>query len=208
MITYGLVGCGPSLAGIDLKRFPANRVIALKEMLFDIPGAIGFGADTRWMFKRRLELAARGNVVLAVPKDGSKKYPQIVGATYIERRQGTGFCDEPDAVNMGGSTGYAGLNYVFHASPDRVLLFGYDYMTVEHFHHYNNERYGLQTVVIGVPLWDDWAKNFESAMPQLKEREIEVIVCGHTKIKGFKNISVDEGIEILCKSTSEVPRSS
>lgn len=198
MKIVGIVGCGPSLKGVDLTPFDRPNVLALKEMMFELPNATGFAADCRWMFKRRAMLQEHKNLVLAVPRDGSKKFPLFRHALYVPRRQGLGMCDEPPAVHMGGSTGYAGLNHVYHDRPDIVLLFGYDYSVLPTAHHYNNARY--PSVTIGASDWAHWVLSFGFARPQLDKAGIEVVVAGTTTIQGFRRVTLDEGIEILCKS--------
>lgn len=204
-----LVACGPSLAGFDLDRLKGLcRVIAIKEMVFEMPWADeGFGLDLTWMSKarRQAELdVCTVPLVLAVPDEGldmdlPAKRP---GITFIERRRGETLSDDPKVIYSGGTSGFGALNLPFLRKAKDVFLFGYDYSTPGGRHHRDESRYPKSQ---DHGHWASWARKYGFVVEQIKAVGMRVTNVGlSSALTAFPKVSHETALEMLHQMNVEV----
>jgi hypothetical protein len=197
-----LVATGPSLAGFDLNRLKGLcRVIAIKEMIFDLPWADeGFGLDLTWMAKgrRQKELdACRIPLVLAVPNEGlAMDLPsERAGITFIERKRGEQLSDDRRYIYAGGTSGFGALNLPYLRGAKDWFLFGYDYATPGGKHHCDERRYPNAQ---NHGHWVAWARKYNLIADQIARAGIRVWNASpDSAITAFAKVSHDDAIDRL-----------
>ncbi len=188
-----VIGCGPSLAGIDLSSLRGCcHVIAVKAAMFQYPWAdCGVGLD----FPRFIEWRDRLGelsfpVYWAFDPHQWKRHKVVVPANVVAIRRDTKYrlSEALDLLN-GPTSGFAGLNVAMLKRAKQIYLFGYDYAgeTASHAHptYYANERKNAAS-------WAGWAAAYRFAASVLQKRDISVI-----------NASPDSSIGVFAKMPVE-----
>jgi hypothetical protein len=180
-----LIGGGPSLGGFDFNRLRGRTVLAINDALLHVPWATAFFTlDWNWIKNRRAELLAYwGEVYLAPPEDVDAW--NIPGAVYLRRNREPGLSDDPTTIRMGCNSGYAAINVAYLKGARRIILLGYD-MIGAHWHG------GYAWGSGGARYYARWAALFDSMLPQLRARGVEVINASTiSRIKTFKQVTPD-----------------
>lgn len=201
-----IVGAGPSLRGFDFEVLKGRcRVVAVKEMIFELPWAdCGFAIDPPWMRRKHenlMEIAEK--MVFAVDHDGiPRKYTVIPGATYHQRTRADGLSFDPDIITCGGTSGYAALNYVTLKRARNILLLGFDYRVkpgdLRTGHHYKDESYPWYHRQ-NERYWANWADDFDLCAHQLRQFGVNVYLLKtefKSAITAFQEVDVESFLSI------------
>lgn len=206
-----LIGTGFSLEGFDLNRLRGlGHVIAVKEawQLLDFYEVL-FGGDLNWprrsgKFDSLSEIAKTGRLWMSMPEDQIKRLVHIPGAHMVRKIPShvEGFCEVPDTVHMGYTSGFAALNFAYHRRPRHIFLFGYDYRSLDGQWHTKglNPWYSRTNN----SNWNTWAGNFKTVCPQLERAGIDVVNVGlDSIIAAFEKVTHEQAIERLHRIRSK-----
>lgn len=135
-----IVGGGPSLQGRDLSRLRERGIVLGVNRAADlVPVDATFTLDHNFVAKRREDLrqwaAAHELWIAQAPDEPS---PPILGAHYIERRNG----DEPLSVDPryvinGLNSGYSAINLATLKRAREIILLGYDLHPTQGLSHWH-----------------------------------------------------------------------
>lgn len=190
-----LVGAGPSLTGFDFERLRGPwRVVAINQKWLDLPWADAVvSVDLKWITDIAPDVVRAGLPVYLAGPDNDR-YQGVPGAVELKRRRSTALSDNPGALEMGCTSGYAGLNFVYLKRPPLVVLFGYDY-TSGKLDHDKPDQYPWHPDGHNARYWPRWATEFTSAVPQLITAGMRVINASpRSSITCFPRCTVDDGV--------------
>jgi hypothetical protein len=197
-----IVGAGPSIQGLDLTRIRDTgcRVLAVKQTVLDMPWAdCGFGLHVQWPrdYKRELE-ASPVPLILALPLDEERTFhldrPDV---TYVRRGRDAGFSLDPESINSGGNSGYGAINLAVLKKARDVVLFGYDYDTLDGHHHYDGERYRHYNTG-NAGYWVPWARLLDANVDYLTKIGMKVLNASlRSRLKAFPKLSHDDALAYL-----------
>lgn len=183
-----LVGAGPSLRGFDFGRLRNRTVFAINDAYKHIPFATAIvSADLRWCNRRAEDLntiAARK--ILVVPS--GHPLPGIHGATFLRAEYESGFSENPEYINVRGSSGYAALNIAFLLGYQQIFLLGYDYTQPKERWYQRYEWKSASTEQV----YSGWAEEFGSTLPQLLRYNVTVTNVGlNSAITAFPKVGLE-----------------
>lgn len=205
-----LVACGPSMAGFDLERLRGLcRVIAIKEMVFEMPWADeGFGLDLTWISKQRRQAAidtCRVPLVLAIPVDEGLTIDAPAsrpGITYVVRKRGEMMSEDPKLIYSGGTSGFGAMNLPYLRKARDVFLFGYDYSTPAGRHHWDESRYPNSQKH---GHWVGWSRKYNFIVEQIRAAGMRVTNVGmESALTAFPKVSHETALEMLQDMNAEV----
>lgn len=192
-----LVGGGPSLIGFNFSQLKSKQVyvVGINQAIFDAPCCAGVSADVMFMHQRRApleEYATKFPVYACVPES---IHPTKM--VHLDKRWKNAFSEHPSVINTVGSSGFAALNVAYLMKARRIILLGFDYCVLNRgrSHHYHN-KYPWHRRTTGE--WPRWAAGYETALPQLRAANIEVINASpQSAIKAFRKISIIDAMKGL-----------
>jgi hypothetical protein len=180
-----LMATGPSLTleDVDYCRGKA-RVLVVNDNYRLAPWAdLHYFCDHRWWdwHKDRKEYKVFEGLRVKLLKE-EEGDAQISGVKFIKNKgwgktvdgNCTGLCSDPTGVYNGKNSGYQAINLAAHLGVKRMLLLGYD-MKAESAAQ--SHWFGDHPVVSSWHSYKAWAKHFDSLVPDLKARGIEVVNC-------------------------------
>ena len=190
-----LVGGGPSLKGFKFDQLKSKNayVVGVNQALFDAPCCAGVSADVMFMHVRRTALesfAKKFPIYACVPENIDP-----TSMIHLDKRWKKEFSEHPSAIHTVGSSGFAALNIAYMKKAKRIILLGFDYGVLNRGkdHHYHH-KYPWHRRTTGE--WPRWAAGYESALPQLRAANIEVINASpQSAIKAFPKISIAEALK-------------
>ena len=101
-----------------------------------------------------------------------------------------GFDPDPSCMRVGGNSGYQALHLAIQAGASRILLLGYD-MTGGHWHG----KHPAQLGNAGEGAYQRWMPRFESLIPAIEDRYVDVINCTPgSKLTTFRMMSLEQAI--------------
>lgn len=177
-----VVGSGPSLTGIDLPALLAGRglraVVAVKAAGFLAPEAdVCVAADWRWTRRPLPWDRLAPPLYLAVDDDWDGPLPP--GATLLRRwpqEQDPGrLSPDPRALAMGGTSGFAALNFAVLRGARRVVLLGYDYRHDSDGRHHAAPELHVHYRLHDARFWHWWTAPFLAARPALAAAGVTVL---------------------------------
>lgn len=196
-----LVGSGPSLRGFDYEqlRSPLWRVIAVNQAVWNVPWADAcVSIDIEWIRDHAPKVIAELPAVAVFLGPPDRPHPiTIPGATHLRRRRTHGFSDDPGAIEMGGTSGYAALNFAYLKRVHFAALFGFDYST-KRGDHADDSLYPWHPKGHNGRYWERWAMNFNEAFDQISRAGMSVFNASHeSSIPTFPLGTVAEGVTAL-----------
>ncbi len=173
-----LVGGGPSLRGVDFKRFAWTHriVVGINQSMWDVPCDAGVSMD--YLFCQRnhdrlAQFARDHELYLAV---GNKLYEHmapIPGAIYLKTFERGGLSFDPEYVCRGGTSGYTALNVAVLKLARVIVLLGYDYGAAGTGRHHYHDAYPWMRA--NAENWKAWAKHYDHAASDCEKHGIVVI---------------------------------
>lgn len=96
------------------------------------------------------------------------------GAYWIRHNQGNGYCKEPDTINGGGNSGYAGIHLAATFGAKRILLLGFDMQRTGGKEHWHGKHEGGLPNGNGFPRW---MQALDTLYADLTKMGVELINC-------------------------------
>lgn len=141
MKTFWIIGCGPSLRGVDLSFLADRRVIAINRAHEIVPSTLAEGhiwfSDWRFWDLHWRALVTSTFKLHTIADPAGRPY---VGRDDLRVWRNTGLTglDTDLGIRVGNNGGHAALNLAFHLEADRIVLLGYDMRLADdgagHFH--------------------------------------------------------------------------
>lgn len=121
----------------------------------------------------------------------------IPGATYLGRDRATpGLSDDPGALAIHGTSGFAALNVAYLRRAKRIILLGFD-LTPGRCHDAHD--CGAEQI----SAYRRWAQMFDQALPQLRRAAIHVFNGSRASaITAFPRMSIDTALQALLEVRS------
>jgi hypothetical protein len=185
--TVYIIGGGSSLTGFNFQQLQGRIVLVINDAMLRLPWATAvFSADRTWASKRSKELAQfNGERYLAT---GTLE-PDIPEITHLMRDNDPGLSEHPQFLRVRGTSGYGALNLAFLKGAPQIVLLGFDYYAPQQ-RWYKNYSWPSDTMPSD---FQDWAKEFDSMIPQLKRSRVEVWNANpESRITAFPTITLKE----------------
>lgn len=194
-----IVGAGPSLRDFRYDRLRGPwHVVAVNQSIWplrDIAHA-AISIDIPWIRGQAAEAVKLG-VPIYVAGPEHHQCPFVEDVTYLRRSRTTGFSERDDTIEMGGTSGYAALNFAFLKRAKSVVLFGFDYST-RRGDHADDTLYAWHPPGHNARYWPRWAQNFREVIPQITKAGMQVLNASpESTIDAFPKCSVDGGLAAL-----------
>lgn len=163
-----VIGGGPSLHDFDYERLRGAHVLAVKDLIFDIPWAdAGFGVG-EWHNK----LDVQGRVYWAVPEEIE---PPAKNITILKQMPGQQVSDDPGVV-YGSSSEFGAMQICIHKRAKQIVLFGFDHEG---------------------PIWQKAAEHFSVYVPHLTQHGISVVnACPSSAIRCFQKVALQDAVAL------------
>jgi hypothetical protein len=193
-----IVGAGPSLRGFYFQRLRGPwYVVAVNQKVWDLPWADAcISIDIPWIKDQAQRVVATG-VPLYVAGPEHHQCPHVPGCHYLKRSRTVAFAEEADTLEMGGTSGYAALNFVYHKRPKVMVLFGYDY-SASAGDHDKPEQYPWHPEGHNARYWPRWARNFTEPLPQIERAGITILNASpDSTISAFRRCTIEQGLAAL-----------
>lgn len=203
-----IVGSGPSLTGFDFNKLKGlGTIITVNDSVKGVPFAdLWFTLDPWGLHGPQLPPSTfKGKMYAAVPEDFGTLMAHTVqhrttpnkNITFLHRLRShnkvgvssetaykLGLSEDKSCINTGNS-GYGALGLAYHLRPKKVLLLGID-GNIGYFYTKTKQNRALTYL----------PKMFESAVPQLKAADIEVINGSvNSAVKCFPRLTVSEALK-------------
>ena len=175
--TVAILASGPSMSQevADEVARRELRTIAINTTFQLAPWAdILYACDSQWW--ERHWKHARGFGGLKVTIEPSALKPELLTLKNNTIGGFTGFDPNPDSLKSGQSSGYQAICIAAHTGTRRIELHGFDMRSIENRHHWH----GVHPSPLrnhGESQYAKWIKNFETLVPEMKKRGIEVVNC-------------------------------
>ena len=194
---------GASLKGVDLSGLNGIFTIGVNEAWRGYPVDETVTIDTDDL-PARIK-ACNTKFIAGVPLDygtpqarfACDRLPKIDGAIYVERKMKEGLSESFDCLHSGENSSYAALNRAYQYKPKRIVIFGLDLCNAsQHWHDHGYPSSGDITP----QSFTNVIKWFDSALPQLRKHDIEVINASViSRLQCFDKVTPKEGLS-LCVS--------
>lgn len=194
--TVVCIGGGPSLTPEDLERIKGRaRVIAVNDAYLVAPWAdVCYFADARWWQWHTDGIAKKWPWVSFTADEQRKAFAEFKGQKITIENTGMqvkdptvfmlhnandsrgsqgGLSEQPNGIKTGANGGYQAINIATLAGATRILLLGYDMKFTGGRSHSHNGH----PLRMGEVAYTNYARNFASMVPQLKQKGIQVINC-------------------------------
>jgi hypothetical protein len=194
-----IVGAGPSLHQFEFSRLRGPwRVIAVNQKVWDLPWADAcISIDIPWIRDQAARVVATMTMPVYVAGPEYHQCPHVPGMNYLKRSRTFGFSDAADTVEMGGTSGYAALNFAYLKRAKFVVLFGFDYSAARGDHD-KPEQYPWHPVGHNARYWPRWATNFAEALPQIERAGMKVLNASpESTISAFGRCTIEQGLAAL-----------
>lgn len=180
--TVAILASGPSMSRALADRVHAAGLpaIVINDTYRLAPWAdMLYAADEAWWQQYPDALAFEGLKV---------SVGQVRGVLELSNSGVTGFDPNPANLRTGSNSGYQALHIAVHAGAKRVLLCGFN-MTGRHWFG----GHPASLVNTSEHLYDKFRRNFETILPALAERGIEVLNCTFgSALKCFQMRDLDD----------------
>jgi len=172
-----LIGGGPSVTQdqIDLIREAHNEdivhVIAINNAYQIAPWAdVLYACDEVWWGWYYTDTVDFRGLRITRSLSAKRNYPDLI---WIEGEpHDQGLSKRQDSIVNGRIGGYQAINLAVNFGAKRILLIGYDMRNIGGSSHWHGDHPNKQR-----PIWANRIEHFKNLLPDLKEREIDVINC-------------------------------
>jgi hypothetical protein len=191
----------------DRLRIPGIRVMAVKEIIVDLPFAdVLFALDRPWMVRRADWIRENCKAEVFLAPTGLERdhglVPRIANATYLKLARFEGFSDDPETIQSGGNSGNGSVNLAYLKRAGRngkpVVLFGFDYIEKDGHHHYSAERYHWYPLGRNARYWKNWGDNFNACMRQITAAGMTILNASTiSTVECFPKITHEQALDCL-----------
>lgn len=182
--TVAVLASGPSLKQSDADQIRAAGVptIVVNSTFRLAPWAdMLYAADKEWWeHKDNRDAHAFAGLKVSVASAGLAGVP---GVLYLRDSGYTGFDPATTCLRTGRNSGYQALHIAMHTGARRILLCGFDMTNRAGSHWHGNHPRGLRDT--HEDQFYGWRQNFETLLPALALRQIEVINCSAGMLECF-----------------------
>lgn len=175
--TVAILASGPSMSQeiADGVARRALRTIAINTTFQLAPWAdILYAADGQWWDRHWKH--AKGFKGLKVTIEPNALRPELLTLKNNMVGGFTGFDPDPGTVKSGQNSGYQAICIAVHAGAKCIELYGFDMRSIENKHHWHG-GHPSPLRNHGESMYGRWLKNFETLVPEINKRGIEVINC-------------------------------
>lgn len=173
--------------GFDFDRLRGKVVVAVNGAVARLPWATAcFSADRTWINNSREMLRGFvGEIYFAIAETDPLLQEKV---HYLRRSRSTAFSTDPTIVHVPSTSGYGALNLVYLKGAREIILLGYDYCGVGHWHGMYAWKSSTDQAV-----WSQWATCYRSTLGQLQAAGIRVINASpDSKIDAFEKCGLEE----------------
>lgn len=194
--TVVCIGGGPSLTQADVERTEGRaHVIAINDAYLIAPWAeVCYFADFRWWqwhtdgiakkwawasftsdMQRKAFAEFKGQKITIENTGMQVKDPTVFMLHNANDSRGSygGLSEQPNGIKTGANGGYQAMNIATLSGAKRILLLGYDM----HFPGGKTHSHNGHPTRMAEDAYKNYARNFASMLPQLKQMGIEVVNC-------------------------------
>jgi hypothetical protein len=168
-----VIGGGPSMHDFDFEKLRGAHVLAVKDLILDIPWAdAGFGLG---MWHDKL-VNVPSRIYWAVPEDQAiGPPPPAKNITLLKQMPGLQVSDDPGAV-YGNTCEFGAMQICIHKRAKQIVLFGFDHEG---------------------PNWTKPAEHFSVYVPYLTAHGISVVnACPSSAIRCFQKVALQDAVAI------------
>lgn len=130
--TVFILGGGPSLKTVDVRRLRGQRVLAVNNA-YKLGAWIDavYCMDGKWLPREKDGLAQFPGLKVSVCDQHSSDLGRMLGVRVVRGRNAPGLCREPDTIARNLSAGAGAINLAVHLGAKRIVLLGYDMRSID-----------------------------------------------------------------------------
>jgi hypothetical protein len=172
--TAFLIGCGPSLKGMDLAPLADHgRVIAINDSFLLAPQAdVLYFCDLKWWKGRKEQVAERfkGRYIVTLGN-------MVPGVCSLRCTGPSGLETDPGGLRHGSNSGYQAINLAYHFGASRIVLLGYDMRVSNGDLHWNPRPERQDADSFQRTLQNVMLPRFQTLVAPLRDAGVEVLNC-------------------------------
>lgn len=187
--TVAILAPGPTLTAEQAAATSHLFTVAIGDAYRLAPYArVVYHTDARWWLHHWKDVSRHRGMKLTLDETAHSREICVIPCTG-ER----GFDPDPGRVRHGNNSGYAALHAVAHATPARVLLFGYDMQSRGGSHYFGDHPRPLKNT--DPATFPRWIRNFREVRDTYAKMGIDVVNCSpDSDLTAFRRAPLEEEV--------------